>query len=213
MNRLLGVSAIIAVIALFGGCEFIISMFDGTLYPGNMQVVLNKDRPSYRARGEKNNPGNTIGTLDRRAGDTVNTIGWYKGGFGGISVFLIRLETQEVYIDREDVLTPDDQIYSLLGSGAFSLTHMEDNDAWNRAWDYIESHAGTPIDVASENLIKTTSSTDTASIQYIVTRAILEYTVNYEIICRSSRPGFNAADEANQMAFFMATGRMFEYEK
>ncbi len=193
---------------LLQGCFIINLLPSGKLSRYTQQVVLDKDYPVYYAMNADETPGMKIGTLRERAGDTITTLGLFSGGVRFATYFLIMTDSNEVYIDRQDVLTPDDQLFRRLGN-PFSVAFREDFDAWDRARDYIRSHTDVPIEIANDNLIKTSSVSDSTSIHYLVTRLVKSKNVEYEIICRSFLPNFNADREARRMAFYMVTGRKY----
>jgi hypothetical protein len=109
------------------------------------------------------------------------------------------------------VLTPDDQIYRRLGD-KFKLNLSEDEDVWYRALTYVNNQPSSVIEVANESLIKTKSSTDTASVSYLLTRVEQDTQVEYEIICKSMRKDFDPKKESNQLSFYMVTGRMYSWD-
>ena len=183
-------------------------LLSGKLYRSELKVVLVNDKPSYHDKAEDEAPGNRIGTLDKMAGDTITTIGKYGGGVWANSYYLTIVGSQQVYILRSELLTPDDQIFRRLGD-KFKLPIAADEDAWSRALDYIKDQPASVIEVANESLIKTKSSTDTSSISYLLTRVEQDTLVEYEIICKSLRRDFGPNHEANQLAFYMVTGRRY----
>lgn len=211
IHRFLGMNTIMVVLVSLSlqGC-FIFSFFpSGKLSRYTQRVVLRNDVPAYYAIDEKGSPGKKIGALSSHTGDTLTTLGYYSGDiWESTTYFLIKVEGQEVYIDRHDALTADDQIMRRLRI-PFSLTHKEDEYAWRRAMDYIKSSSSPPIEIASDVLIKTSSVSDSTSISYLVMRVVLSDSVEYEIICKSFLPRFDADTEARHMAFYMVTGRRY----
>jgi hypothetical protein len=198
---------LLSLIFLTEGC-FLLS---GKLYRSELKVVLVNDKPSYYRMTGDQSPGDRIGTLDKLAGDTITTIGKYGGGAWTNSYYLIMVGAQQVYLLRSEVLTPDDQIYRRLGD-KFKLPLIEDEDAWSRALDYVKDQPSSVIEVSNESLIKTKSSSDTSSISYLLTRVEQDTLVEYEIICKSLRKDFDPSREANQLAFYMVTGRTYSWE-
>lgn len=191
------------------GCFVINLLPSGKLSRYTQQVVLEKDFPAYYAMDEKGHAGTKLGTLQGHAGDTITTLGYFSGDMWETTTyFLIIVDGREVYIDRQDVLTADDQLYRRL-SNPFNLTFQEDYKAWDHALNYIRNHTGMPVEIASDVLIKTKSVDDSTSISYLVTRLEQSSSVQYEIICRSFVPGFDATREARRMAFYMVTGRNY----
>jgi hypothetical protein len=214
-NRLLqrnGSGIIIAAFLLFAGCVQGCGLLEYQIYYSHQNMVLLNDHQSYREVGESDAPGQIIGTLDKLAGDTITTIGRYDGLFASSSSFVILVDSQEVYIPRMSVLGFDDYLYRQLGS-RFSLSHEENTSAWWYAREYISHRSSIPLEVEGDNVIRTKNSNDSSAIHYSVTRSVVENRVVYNIVCRSSQPGFIAENEAHQMAFFMATGRVYVYEK
>jgi hypothetical protein len=170
-------------------------------------VVLNKDNPGYFEKAPDEKPGSPLGTLPLHIGDTISTIGRYGGGFES-TYYLTTVNMKEVYIARADILTPDDQLYQRLQS-RFQVSFSEDVAAWRRAPDYIKNHTTVPIEIISENLIKTQNNSDTTVINYLITRVVQEKNVEYEIVCRSRRSDFTPKSEIKQLAFYMVTGRIY----
>lgn len=211
-----GRSVFLILLVLISGCSTLIETFmessivRGTLRRGKLQVVLDKDLPNYYAKDADDLPGGSLGTLTMYAGDTMMTHGILTGSALRSSYYLIVFDNREVYIRREDVLTPDDQIFRSVRN-PFSVPFREDFDAWNRARDYVRNHTAVPIEIANDNLIKTSSLSDSTSIHYLVTRITRARDVEYEIICRSHVRGFSGDREARVMAFYMVTGRMYAY--
>ena len=76
--------------------------------------------------------------------------------------------------------------------------------------DYINNQAHVPIEIANANLIKSKSTRDTAAVSYIITRVPGRTLVEYEVICESRRKDFDPSAEANQVAFYMVTGRVYK---
>jgi len=183
-------------------------LFLGSLSRSKLNVVLIKDNPKYIGKDREERPIGNLGTLPMHKGETLLTIGRYGGGIEQ-NYFLISYNGQEVYIYRDDVLTPDDVLYQKLGS-KFKVSISEDTYVRERAKGYINQHSHSDIEISTENLLKTKSVSDSSAISFIVTRVVQVNTVEYEIICKSLKPGFDANIEANQLAFFMVTGRTYE---
>ena len=202
MRSLVFIFAVLLTIS--SGCF----LLEGSLRRGNSSVLLMKDHPQYVEKDAQDKPMGAVGNLPNRKGETINTIGFYSGGLQ-TSYFLVVANKKEVYISRADVLTPDDQLYQSLGS-KFKLKPAEDYAAWSRALQYVKNQSSLPLEIANDNLIKSKSTHDTASVSYIITRVPGRMHVEYEIVCQSNHKDFYLNAEANQVAFYMVTGRVYK---
>jgi hypothetical protein len=190
------------------GCAIISGSFERHPQP----VVLAISRPEIYERDDDGEPGAVVGRLERKAGDTLVSTGfWRRPRLGiGDQYFLVVDGGREVFILRNEARTYADIQFDRLGR-IFRLPRDKDAAAWGRAREYIRGDPDTPIEIATSNLIKTAQAADTNSIAYLVTRVEIGEEVEYEITCTSPKNRFNATYAARVLSFFMVTGKDYAY--
>jgi hypothetical protein len=196
---------------LLTGCGIFGRAFGGSFERRTDPIVLSRDRPPLFARDEDGEPDDEVGTLERRAGDTLVSTGYWHHALIGDSYFLISDGGRELFILRRHAATYDDLLFDRL-TNPFRLNRSEDVAAWGRAKEYVGRDKDTPIEIATDNLLKTRPAADSSSVAYLVTRVLHAEEVEYQITCSSPKKGFDADYAALRLVFHMVTGRWYSYE-
>jgi hypothetical protein len=126
----------------------------------------------------------------------------------GTAYYLIADSGREVFIRRDDAANDDDRLRVRLGN-TFRVQPYHSARAWERAQTYLARDTTTPIEIATDNLLKTKAVADTNAVAYTVTRVELDGEVEFQIICTSRKQGFKDTYVASLLAFYMYTGRTY----
>jgi hypothetical protein len=197
----------IALLLLAGCGSFMI----GSLYPRSERLMLAHDRPQMHSRMPEGEPNGTVGVLEKKAGEMISGLGFWKGGMIYDSYYLVREGGKEFFLLRDDIWNENDQLFRRC-QGRFRLDAKADPVAWQRARSYILDTSPSRIEVSNNNLIKTSAPTDTLSTGYTITRVPITATeFEYEIIATSIRPDFRADSAAAALGYYMTTGNWYSY--
>lgn len=214
VSRLHSVLCLALLTATMAGCSSCAGSFERRAT--RVRIFLDVDRPAIYELGPEGEPGDAIGQLERKAGDTLWCTGiWHQAAIGNV-YYLVEDSGREVFIMRDNALNEDDRLRVRLGT-TFRLPPLYAHAAWERAKKYFASDTTTPLEIATDNLLKTKASNDSNSIAYTVTRVEIEdqtnFQIEHQIICTSPRKKFNGTYAASLLAFYMYTGRYYVYER
>jgi len=186
-------------------------------YRRTAEIVFVKEGDVRQFKNEAGRPGNAVGGLNYKKGDTIQVFAYYLGGNTGGRIksgYLTVQSNDSVWVAEEDVITECAHDAEMQPADFFVPDSL-DKKMWARANYYVSSNADMKIQTANEYLIDTYNATSVGLAAYTISKEPLDKGFTYHVKCRLSkhkiRTGIVASSKAQMYAqmcaYYIVTGK------